>query len=35
VAFPDSGKGAQMLEGEVASVATDLVDKLRKEARVL
>jgi electron transfer flavoprotein beta subunit len=35
VAFPDSGGGAQMLEGDVASVAADLVDKLRKEARVL
>jgi electron transfer flavoprotein beta subunit len=35
VAFPVSGEGAQMLEGDVAAVATELVDKLRKEARVL
>jgi electron transfer flavoprotein beta subunit len=35
VAAPESGKGAQMLEGEPAAVARQLVDKLQKEARVL
>lgn len=35
VAFPDSGGGAQMLEGEPDAVAAVLVEKLQKEARVL
>jgi electron transfer flavoprotein beta subunit len=35
VAAPESGKGAQMLEGEPAAVARQLVEKLQKEARVL
>ena len=35
VAFPESGEGAQILEGDAASAARELVDKLQKEARVL
>lgn len=35
VAFPSSGGGAQMLEGEPAAAARALVEKLRHEARVL
>ncbi|MEL7060795.1 MAG: electron transfer flavoprotein subunit beta/FixA family protein [Acidobacteriota bacterium] len=35
VAFPASGEGAEMLEGEAAAVAQQLVDKLRNDARVL
>ena len=35
VAFPDSGGGAQILEGEPEVVARELVDKLQKEARVI
>ena len=35
VAFPESGGGAEMLEGDPAEVARLLVEKLRKEARVL
>ena len=35
VAFPDSGSGAQMLEGDAKTAAAKLVDKLQKEARVL
>jgi electron transfer flavoprotein beta subunit len=35
VSFPDSGKGAQMLEGDAKAAATALVEKLQKEARVL
>ena len=35
VQFPDSGGGAQMLEGDPATVAAELVQKLQKEARVL
>lgn len=35
VAFPESGGGAQMIEGDPATAARTLVDKLRKEARVL
>lgn len=35
VAFPDSGEGAQMLEGDPATIAKNLVEKLQKEARVL
>jgi electron transfer flavoprotein alpha/beta subunit len=35
VSFPDSGKGAQMIEGDAATAARTLVEKLQKEARVL
>ena len=35
VSFPASGKGAQILEGDAKTAAAALVDKLRKEARVL
>ena len=35
VRFPDTGEGAQMLEGDAATVAANLVEKLQKEARVL
>ncbi|HEX3128810.1 MAG TPA: electron transfer flavoprotein subunit beta/FixA family protein, partial [Thermoanaerobaculia bacterium] len=35
VAFPDSGSGAQMLEGDAKTAAAKLVEKLQKEARVL
>ncbi len=35
VAFPDTGAGAQMLEGEPAAAAKALAGKLRQEARVL
>lgn len=35
VGFPDSGEGAQMIEGDAAAAARTLVDKLRNEARVL
>jgi electron transfer flavoprotein beta subunit len=35
VSFPESGKGAQMLEGDAKAVAAQLVEKLQKEARVL
>ena len=35
VSFPESGKGAQMLEGDAKAAATKLVEKLQKEARVL
>lgn len=35
VAFPASGSGAQMLEGDAATAARTLVEKLRKEARLL
>jgi electron transfer flavoprotein beta subunit len=35
VDFPDTGAGAQMIEGDAASAAATLVDKLRREARVL
>jgi electron transfer flavoprotein beta subunit len=35
VAFPESGAGAQMLEGSVEETAKALVSKLRREARVL
>jgi electron transfer flavoprotein beta subunit len=35
VGFPDSGAGAQMLEGDTASMVAALVEKLQKEARVL
>ncbi|HEV2845356.1 MAG TPA: electron transfer flavoprotein subunit beta/FixA family protein [Thermoanaerobaculia bacterium] len=35
VGFPDSGKGAQMFEGDAKTAAAQLVNKLQKEARVL
>ncbi|HYU33961.1 MAG TPA: electron transfer flavoprotein subunit beta/FixA family protein [Thermoanaerobaculia bacterium] len=35
VAFPESGAGAQMFEGDVKTAVAALVDKLRREARVL
>ncbi len=35
VGFPESGGAAQILEGDPASVAAELVEKLQKEARVL
>ncbi|HEX5718759.1 MAG TPA: electron transfer flavoprotein subunit beta/FixA family protein [Thermoanaerobaculia bacterium] len=35
VAFPESGTGAQMIEGTPEAAAKTLVDKLRTEARVL
>jgi electron transfer flavoprotein beta subunit len=35
VALPQSGGGAQMIEGDAATAAATLVDKLKKEARVL
>ena len=35
VSFPESGAGAQILEGDPKAAVTALVDKLRKEARVL
>ena len=35
VAFPESGEGAQLFEGDPEKAARDLVEKLQKEARVL
>ena len=35
VAFPESGGGAQMLEGDPPAVAKALVEKLQREAKVL
>jgi len=35
VGFPESGEGAQMLEGSPDEIARQLVDKLQREARVL
>jgi electron transfer flavoprotein beta subunit len=35
VGFPETGEGAQMLEGSPEEVAHALVEKLQKEARVL
>jgi len=35
VAFPESGGGAQMIEGDPASAVAALVEKLKKEARAL
>lgn len=35
VAFPESGKGAQLIEGDSAEATRILVEKLRTEARVL
>ena len=33
--LPDSGKKAEMLQGDPETVVAQLVDKLRKEARVI
>jgi electron transfer flavoprotein beta subunit len=35
VRFPETGKGAEILEGDPATVAGRLVERLQKEARVL
>ena len=35
VAFPESGRGAQILSGDAATAAKELVTKLRNEARVI
>ena len=35
VSLPDAGGGAQMLEGDPEAVARELIDKLRREAKVL
>ena len=35
IAFPDTGEGAEMLEGDAATVAKTLVEKLQNDARVL
>lgn len=35
VAFPEAGAGAQMLEGSPEAVAQELIDKLRREAKVI
>jgi electron transfer flavoprotein beta subunit len=35
VSFPESGSGAQMIEGDAKTAAAALVQKLQKEARVL
>jgi electron transfer flavoprotein beta subunit len=35
VAFPEAGKGAQMIAGDAKTAAAALVEKLRQEARVL
>ncbi len=35
VAFPETGEGAEMLEGDAGAVVARLVEKLRREARVL
>jgi electron transfer flavoprotein beta subunit len=35
VSFPESGAGAQMIEGDAKAAAAALVQKLQKEARVL
>ncbi len=35
VAFPDTGTGAQVIEGDAETAAKTLVEKLQKEARVL
>ena len=35
VAFPESGRGAQILTGDAAAAAKELVGKLRNEARVI
>ncbi len=35
VAFPESGEGARIIEGDASSAAQELVDRLQKEARVL
>jgi len=33
--LPDSGKKAEMLQGDAETVVAQLVEKLRKEARVI
>ena len=35
VEFPETGRGAQMIEGDAPTAAKALVEKLQKEARVL
>lgn len=35
VSFPESGKGAQIMQGDAKAAAVALVEKLQKEARVL
>ena len=35
VAFPEAGRGAQIIEGDAETAARSLVEKLQKEARVL
>lgn len=35
IAFPSAGQGAQILEGDTATVVATLIDKLQKEARVI
>jgi electron transfer flavoprotein beta subunit len=35
VAFPETGKGAQIIEGDAETAARTLVEKLQKEARIL
>ncbi len=35
IGFPESGRGAQILEGDAATAAKTLIEKLRNEARVL
>jgi electron transfer flavoprotein beta subunit len=35
VAFPEAGKGAQIIEGDAETAARTLVEKLQKEARIL
>ena len=35
VAAPEAGQGAVMIGGDAVSAAKELVDKLRREARVL
>ncbi len=35
VMFPESGEGAEMIEGDAATMARTLVEKLQREARVL
>jgi len=35
IGFPESGAGAQMIEGDAATAAKTLVEKLQKEARVI
>jgi electron transfer flavoprotein beta subunit len=35
IAFPEAGKGAQIIEGDAETAARTLVEKLQKEARIL